>query len=282
MCKDHHILILSLPGSLAPGKSPFKFQPKILVLECVTILMLLFFVNSSSAVEAKMKPGKVFKDCPSCPSMVVIPPGSFDMGKTGSTHQVTLKQFAMGKTEVTQGQWKALMGNNPSVVGFCGDDCPVNQVSWIDAQVFIQKLSALTGKRYYLPSEAEWEYACRAGKRQEYCGSDDINTVAWYGMYSFGTIHKVARKKANAFGLYDMTGNVWEWVQDSFHPNFVGAPTDGSAWQGPGNVGRVFRGNSWIDSPPGASAAERDPLSPDRRFGDLGFRVARALADDHG
>ena len=114
-------------------------------------------------------PGTTFKDCPDCPEMVVIPAGSFEMGGTGSyeqpVHRVTLRSFSMGKTEVTQGQWRAVMGSNPSKFSNCGDTCPVEQVSWEDAKEFVSRLNAKTGKTYRLPSEAEWEYACRAGGR---------------------------------------------------------------------------------------------------------------------
>ncbi len=137
--------------------------------------------------------GYIIKDCPDCPDMVVIPAGSFNMGsdKGGDetpAHHVTIsKAFAIGKTEVTQGQWKAVMGSNPSNFANCGDDCPVEKVSWDDAKQFIQKLNSKTGKQYRLPSEAEWEYACRAGSQTEYCGGDNVDSVAWYKCSPFVT-----------------------------------------------------------------------------------------------
>lgn len=240
-------------------------------------MLLLVAVNgSAAAAESIMKPGKVFRDCPDCPEMVMIPSGSFDMGEMGSTHRVMLQRFAMGKTEVTQGQWKAIMDNNPSAFLFCGDSCPVDQVSWNDAQAFIQKLSVKTGKQYRLPSESEWEYACRAGGRQEYCGSDDVNSVAWYGIFSLGKPHPVGGKNANVFGLYDMSGNVWEWVGDSYHANFNGAPSDGSVWQGD-SAERVLRGSSWDEDPLGAGVALRNWRRPEARYKNIGFRVARTF-----
>jgi formylglycine-generating enzyme required for sulfatase activity len=232
--------------------------------------------------------GKSFKDCPDCPDMVVIPAGSFEMGLNGvetyekPQHRVSLKSFALGKTEVTQGQWKAIMGNNPSKFKACGDNCPVEQVSWDDAKQYIQKLNAKTGKQYRLPSEAEWEYACRAGGKQEYCGSDNVDSVAWYGAYatpvgnSAKTTNPVATKQANAFGLYDMSGNVWEWNEDSYHDNYNGAPTDGSVWQGDG-AKRVLRGGSWNYGPRSSRAADRDGNEPAGRFLIIGFRLARML-----
>ncbi len=216
------------------------------------------------------------RDCPDCPQLAIIPAGSFDMGETGPKHRVTLKSFALGKTEVTQGQWKAVMGNNPGNFTSCGDNCPVEQVSWNDIQVFIQKLNAKTGKQYRLPSEAEWEYACHAGGRQAYCGSDDLGSVAWHDGNSGNKTHPVAEKQANAFGLYDMSGNVWEWVEDSHHADYNGAPVDGSAWQGDG-ANRVLRGGSWIVSPRVGEEASRNWNEPGNSYYNLGFRLARTL-----
>jgi formylglycine-generating enzyme required for sulfatase activity len=227
--------------------------------------------------------GKPFRDCPDCPEMLVIPPGNFEMGSNDSdsdekpVHQVTIGAvFALGKTEVTQGQWKAIMGSNPSHFSSCGDDCPVENVSWNDAQEFIQKLNARTGKQYRLPSEAEWEYACRAGTRQQYCGSDNLDSTGWYTQNSGYSTHPASRKQANAFGLYDMTGNVWEWVEDSYHDSYNGAPADGSAWSGDG-AKRVLRGGSWYYGPQDARAAYRDGDEPAIRSNINGFRLARML-----
>src|SRR3989338_2056531 len=230
--------------------------------------MLLVFTPLQAHAKDERKPvvkekggvsvaaGKIFKDCADCPEMVVIPAGSFDMGSNVDpsempVHRVTISYaFALGKTEVTQGQWKAIMGDNPSKHINCGDNCPVEMVSWKDAQAFIQKLNDKTGKQYRLPSEAEWEYACRAGGTHLYCGGDDPDAISWYGGLatpagnSGKATNPVATKQANAFGLYDMSGNVWEWVEDSYHENYDGAPTDGSARQGD-SVLRVPRGGSW-------------------------------------
>jgi formylglycine-generating enzyme required for sulfatase activity len=225
-----------------------------------------------------------FKDCPDCPEMVAISAGNFDMGEPGETHRVTVKTFALGKTEVTQGQWKAVMGSNPSYFPQCGDDCPVEQVSWDDAQIFLKKLSDKTGKIYRLPSEAEWEYACRAGGQHEYCGSDTLDEVGWYGAHatpvgnSGKNTNPVARKQANALGLYDMSGNVWEWVEDCWNSSYAGAPADGSAWTtGECSVGRVLRGGSWGGFPQFSRAAYRFRVVATYRDFSLGFRPARML-----
>lgn len=234
------------------------------------------------------RPGEVFRDCGDCPEMVVIPAGSFDMGGSGSNespvHRVSVRSFAMGRTEVTQGQWRAVMGSNPSGFSTCGADCPVERVSWNDAQEYVRKLSAQTGKSYRLPSEAEWEYACRAGGRHEYCGGDHLDAVGWYGAHatptgnSGKTTNPVARKQANAFGLYDMSGNVWEWTEDCWNASYNGAPGDGSAWTtGECSVGRVLRGGSWYFIPQVARAAYRNRSDASNRVGSIGFRLARML-----
>jgi formylglycine-generating enzyme required for sulfatase activity len=230
--------------------------------------------------------GKTDKDCPECPEMVELPAGSFDMGSDSGeadekpVHRVTIaKPFAIGKTEVTQAQWHAVMGNDPSYFTACGDACPVEQVSWNDAQAFIQKLNAKTGKQYRLPNEAEWEYACRAGNQQEYCGSDNADSVSWSsfnsGSFFFNTPHPVATKQGNAFGLYDMSGNVWEWVEDSYHDNYTGAPVDGSAWEG-GSM-HVLRGGSWGYDQKYGRAASRSKFGPSYRYYSYGFRLAKTL-----
>ncbi len=235
---------------------------------------------------AEAEPGKVFKDCPDCPEMVEIPAGSFAMGSnTGEPdekplHSVTIAQpFAIGKTEVTQQQWHAVMGNDPSNFAGCGDSCPVEQVSWDDTQAFIKKLNAKTGKQYRLPTEAEWEYACRAGSQQEYCGSDNADNVSWNsfnsGSFLFNTPHPAATKQANAFGLYDMSGNVWEWVEDNYHDSYNGAPADGSAWLG-GSM-HVLRGGSWGYDQKFSRAAARSKFGANFRYYSYGFRLVRTL-----
>jgi len=190
----------------------------------------------------------------------------------GPQHRVTVRSFSMGSTEVTQAQWRALMDSNPSHFTACGDDCPVEGVSWDDAQKFVRRLSSQTGRVYRLPSEAEWEYACRAGSQQQYCGSDNVEDVAWF--YS-NTTHAVALKRPNAWGLYDMSGNVWEWTQDCWNDNYTGAPADGLAWNRGDCSQRVVRGGAWNYIPQYLRSAirSRDPAA--FRINYYGFRVAR-------
>jgi formylglycine-generating enzyme required for sulfatase activity len=211
---------------------------------------------------------------------VLVPAGSFMMGSTnGGTdekpvHQVTISQaFYMGKYEVTQGQWQTVMGNNPSNFKDCGGNCPVEQVSWDDAQNFINRLNESNdGFRYRLPTEAEWEYACRAGTTGDYAGN--LSEMAWYSENSGSKTYAVGGKQPNAWGLADMHGNVWEWCQDWYHETYYGAPTDGSAWLSGGEQEyRVLRGGSWGNYAEGLRSAVRDYGAPDSRVSFDGFRV---------
>ncbi|MDB9414717.1 SUMF1/EgtB/PvdO family nonheme iron enzyme [Microcystis aeruginosa] len=219
--------------------------------------------------------------------MVSLPAGEFLMGSPDSDsdasddekpqHQVKVNSFAIGKYPVTQAQYQAVMGTNPSYFNNNPQN-PVERVSWDDAQAFCQKLSQITGKTYRLPTEAEWEYACRAGTTTRYYFGDDANQLgdyAWYNGNYQNTTHPVGQKKPNAWGLYDMSGNVWEWCEDNWHNTYENAPRDGSAWIKNGNDNRsLWRGGSWYSLPSYCRSACRDYL--DRR--DLidfrgGFRV---------
>ena len=235
-------------------------------------------------VQPVPRAGQTTKDCSDCPEMVVIPAGSFEMGSNESAdeqpvHRVYVPSFLIGKTEVTQGQWKAVMGSNPSYFGSCGDDCPVERVTWNEAQVFAQRLSQKTGKQYRLPSEAEWEYAARAGSNTKWSFGDNesqLGDYAWFSANSQNKTQRVAQKKPNAFGLFDMHGNVREWTQDCWHDNYAGAPTDGSAWTTScNNNRRVLRGGFWGLYPADLRSANRDRISPDNRNFDYGLRLAR-------
>ncbi len=217
---------------------------------------------------------------------VYIPPGTFMMGspedepwrsKNETLHQVTLTRgFYMQTTQVTQGQWEAVMGNNPSHFKDEGDNCPVEKVSWDDVQEFIKKLDERERTdKYRLPTEAEWEYSCRARSRARYCFGDDkdrLSEYAWYWKNSGRKTHPVGEKKANAWGLYDMHGNVWEWCEDWYdkYPSESvtdpGGPSTGSY--------RVYRGGSWHFDAGDCRSAYRIRSSPNRRTDDLGLRLA--------
>jgi hypothetical protein len=219
----------------------------------ILLISLMTFVGSAWA----------FKDCPECPEMVEIPSGSFLMGDSSLNtvesnngtprhnnekpqHQVQIRGFAMSKYVVTQEQWIGLMGNNPSKNK--GDLLPVENISWDDAQLFVEKISQKTGKKYRLPSEAEWEYAAKAGSKDDYFWGNDrniANDFAWYISNSEGKTQLVGSKKPNQFGLYDMVGNVYQWAQDCWNSDYISAPNDGKAWETGECSLRVLRGGSW-------------------------------------
>lgn len=230
-------------------------------------------------------------------TLVWIPAGSFMMGSedneygwvqyTTPVHEVTLSGFYIGAYEVTQTQYLAVMGTNPSY--FQGtsypdsENNPMEQVSWYEAKEFCEKLSEQTGWTFTLPSDAQWEYACRAGTTTLYSFGDDdedLGDYAWWGGNSNGTggpfgTHPVGTKLPNPWGLYDMHGNVWEWCLDSWHSNYTGAPTDGRAWEPDTGSLRMIRGSGWSIDYPGIfrSAHRYYCSSPDYRSRNLGFRV---------
>jgi formylglycine-generating enzyme required for sulfatase activity len=235
-------------------------------------------------------------DTRGCPAGYVrIAPGNFTMGSptaeegrgTDETqHNVTItRAFCMKATEVTQGEWQAEMGDNPSAFPGCGSNCPVQQVSWDDAVLYANALSGREGLQecymgstftgldctgYRLPSEAEWEFAARAGTTGPSYGPLDL--VGWYSDNSGGSTQAVGLKSANSFGLYDMLGNVWEWTGDRYgtYPATVTDPTGATT-----GASRVFRGGSWNYGARYARAADRNYYTPDFRSDLLGFRLAR-------
>jgi formylglycine-generating enzyme required for sulfatase activity/uncharacterized protein YgiM (DUF1202 family) len=231
----------------------------------------------------RYRPGDTFKDCPDCPEMVVIPQGQFRMGDLSGdgannekpVHDVRINySFAVGKFEVTQAQWRAVMGDYHRP--FVSDNRPVDSVSWREAKNFIDRLSARSGKGYRFLSEAEWEYVARAGTSTKYHWGDEFSA----SKAADGTRPEpVGRYKPNAFGLDDMHGNVWEWVEDCWHGSYQGAPKDGSAWTNGGDCSRrVLRGGSWGDAPRLLRVANRSWIGTGYRFNDYGFRVARTLS----
>ena len=221
--------------------------------------------------------------------MVWVEGGTFRMGATseqGSTwdyekpvHSVTLSGYYIGKTEVTQALWEAVMGSNPSY--FKGDDQPVEQVSWDDCQVFIRKLNALTGQNFRLPTEAEWEFACRGGNNSrgfKYSGSDNIDNVAWYDGNSGGKTHPVATKSPNELGIYDMSGNVEEWCADWYGNYSSGAQTNP---KGPyDGSDRVGRGSNWLICAWYCRSSNRSRFDPASRYINLGLRLSLTPLSD--
>jgi formylglycine-generating enzyme required for sulfatase activity len=224
--------------------------------------------------------------------LAAIPGGAFTMGSPEGSgyedetprHQVLVAPFWMAKYPVTQQQWRVLMGDNP-YCRFKGDRLPVEYVSWTQAQEFCRRLAKVTGRAYQFPAEAQWEYACRAGSQAPfYCGETITTDYANYcgehifssepeGLYRHTTT-PVGSFPPNAFGLYDMAGNLWEWCADAWHPNYRGAPVTGSAWETGGDPScRVTRGGSWHEIPGHCRSAVR--VRFEAAFGDeqVGFRV---------
>ena len=218
-------------------------------------------------------------------SFVFVKGGTFNMGSNKGDedekpiHAVELNDFFIGQTEVTQAQWRAVMGNNPSFEKDCSM-CPVEKVSWIDIQSFIQKLNELSGhSAYRLPTEAEWEYAARGGSlsnRFTYAGGQEVDKVAVYNLTSIGRVQHIKKRAPNELGLYDMSGNVAEWCSDWFGPYLPNAqinpvgPVEG--------VSRVIRGGSWSVGPDKVRITYRDNYSPEVRYATLGFRLARFVS----
>ncbi|WP_283743793.1 formylglycine-generating enzyme family protein [Sideroxydans sp. CL21] len=308
------------------------------IVACCLVLMPDFAWSADTHLAAATKfsripkAGSIFHDCPDCPDMVAIPEGSFDMGSPnsensrnddeGPVHHVKLTAFAMGKTEITRGQFSTFVikskyitgdkcvalkgsrfeedsGRNWRDIGFLQTtNHPASCVSWNDAKAYTAWLSLKTGKQYRLSTEAEWEYAARGSSvtsrywgdnPDEACGYAnvaDMTAKASVPGASFWLLHNctdgyaysapVGSFKPNAFGLYDMLGNVTEWTEDSYHDSYKNAPLDGTAWQGDASR-RVLRGGSWNSSPNLVRAARRCVNKPDERFSFVGFRVARTL-----
>ena len=220
--------------------------------------------------------------------MVRVEGGSFTMGCTPEqgecaerekpAHRVRVSSFEISKYEVTQELWGAVMGENPSYFPDC-PQCPVENVSWHDVQAFLRKLNT-GGGRYRLPSEAEWEYAARGGQESrgyQHAGSNNPNAVAWHNDNSGERTHPVGQKQANEVGVYDLLGNVSEWVQDCWNDSYAGAPSDGQAWERGDCSHRVMRSSSWADSLGFSSLADRWGRRPVSRRPLLGFRLARSL-----
>lgn len=245
------------------------------------IIMVLLSIFGMTNALAEPSAGTEWTEPKTGIAFVWVPSGCFQMGGTDWSfgtplHKVCVKGFWMGKYEVTQAQYEKVVGTNPSKhISLLN---PVESVGWEDAARFSVRMSESTSTKVKLPSEAEWEYACRAGRAQgKYCGSNDnLNYLAWYDANSGHQSRPVGSLAANDWGLYDMSGNVWEWVQDCWHDSFQGAPADGSVWKGGECPTRVVRGGSWCNESSYARAGFRYGNEPEG--GECsGFRVARTL-----
>jgi formylglycine-generating enzyme required for sulfatase activity len=239
-------------------------------------LFLIVFLTSSIKIHHYINP-KI--------EVVFVQGGSFTMGCTREqsncsenerpAHKVTLNDFYIGKYEVTQAQWIAVMGENPSHFSGCSD-CPVENINWQDANTFCKKLNRITGKKYQLPTEAQWEYTARGGKKSEgniYSGSDEINDVSWYNGNSKQP-QKVGTKVANELGVYDMSGNIWEWCLDIYDENFYTKSPENNP-EGPLDANNfvVLRGGSCFDNSESCRVSKRTYSNRSRRLQDRGLRV---------
>ena len=270
---------------------------RVAVAGCVAVIPAVLLIGTVAAQDrvSGASEAEAFRDCPTCPELVVIPAGEFRMGSPasevdrredeGPQHLVTLRSFALGVKEVTFDEWEACVGGG-GCNGYRPDDAgwgrgvrPVINVSWEDARAYTSWLSETTGKEYRLPSESEWEYAARAGTTTAFFTGMRI----WWHQANFGrhfggtTPTRTFRLWPNAFGLYDVHGNVLEWVEDCWHENYVGAPSDGTAWGHGGNCRLVLRGGSWDYRPGYLRSAFRTWALAHHRADRYGFRVARTF-----
>jgi formylglycine-generating enzyme required for sulfatase activity len=254
---------------------------------CVVVVL-------SGGIECVRAPVLPFQEPTAGIEMVHVKGGCYPMGTAPGTpggpeekpaHQVCVDDFHIGKYEVTQGQWTAIMGSNPSHHKSCGGDCPVEMVSWNDVQEFIGRLNGRSGGdkgspgTYRLPTEAEWEYAARSGgKVERYSGrDDDAGSVGWYIRNAQGT-HRVGTLAPNGLGIHDMSGNVWEWTSDWYAANYYSSsPRDNPTGPSSGER-RVLRGGSFGDEAFDLRACYRNVLPPDYRSSSKGFRLVRTAA----
>ena len=261
-----------------------RWNNRVIILMMMLLTSLASFANKTFTVK-----GVSF-------TMVAVEGGTFTMGATSEqgsdaeddekpTHQVTLSSYYIGQTEVTQALWTAVMGttvsqqrdkDDPSYpLSGEGDNFPMYFISWEECQTFVSKLSELTGQKFRLPTEAEWEYACRGGNKSrgyKYSGSNDIDDVAWYWCINVETSSPVATMSPNELGIYDMTGNVCEWCQD-WYGSYSSSPQTNPTGATSGSY-RVYRGGSWGCPAGGCRSSIRIYKTPDYRYDDVGLRLA--------
>ncbi len=249
-------------------------------------------VESQPLPSTPPKPELVAQDPMADAEFVRVKGGCFEMGcglegsecsdNSKPVHEVCVREFYIGKYEVTQEEWEKVMGNNPSALKQ-GGDYPVESVSWNDTQGFIKKLNSMASRQYRLPTEAEWEYACRSrGKKEGYCGGDNVQTLAWEEGNSGAKTHARGTKAPNGLGIYDMSGNVWEWCADRYDKDYYRhSPRDNPRGPSSGSA-RVLRGGGWLNGSKDAQATNRSWDSPSSRYGTLGFRLAFTPSQDRG
>lgn len=264
----------------------------------------------TKVVKEILRPGQIWRDPYLDMEFVWVPEGCFAMGcgdwtdncseSEGPLHKICMRGFWIGRYEATQAQWKKIMGSNPSAFKGCGDGCPVETVSWEEAVEFARRFSEKAGYIFRLPTEAEWEYACRSGgKKEKYSGGNNVDNVAWYRSNSEGLTHPVGRKRPNSLGIYDMSGNVWEWCMDIYdndayskakaslnNPVYMGDKYVDIYKQGYNTTlvilkrasgYRIVRGGSWGNFATRVRCSDRIRGEPDGRRDWLGFRLVRVM-----
>lgn len=254
----------------------------------VLVLSIVFLITVSGAqqVEKANALAPAYTDPATGMEFVFVKGGCFDMGDVFGdgyknekpVHQVCVDDFFIGKYVVTQKQWRTITGNNPSFFKSCGENCPIEQVSSGEVQEYVRILNQRSGRNYRLPTEAEWEFSARSGgKKEKWAGTNDqseLGGYAWYSANSGSETHPVGLKKPNGLGLYDMTGNVWEWVADWYDEEYYGnGPKDNPRGPTHGSL-RVGRGGGWRGEPRLVRASSRGSLDPDSRSRNIGFRLA--------
>ena len=253
-----------------------KFRPVRMQMKAAYRLFCAMLLSAGAAHAQLAAP--VLRDCAECPEMVVIPAGVLTTKAANEARQFQIASFAMAKYEVTQAEWLAIMGDAPSE--FAGDQLPVETVSWRDVNAFIAKLNAKTGRLYRLPTSGEWEYAARANSSTKYFYGDDpalLDQAAWYLDNAAETTHPVGQKKPNAFGLYDVHGNVWEWTQDCTDDVATGSKRDETVAKFIRDCHRVYRGGSIANKPSSLTLTHTQSGGVGDRYFALGFRLVRSL-----
>jgi sulfatase modifying factor 1 len=255
----------------------------------VLILSLLFLITITLSMaqqgEKSDAPAPTYTDPTTGVEFVLVKGGCFDMGDVFGdgyknekpVHNVCVDDFYMGKFLVTQKQWSTVSGSNPSFFKSCGENCPVEQVSSGDVQDYLRALNRRSGKNFRLPTEAEWEFAARSGgKKEKWAGTSnesDLGAYAWYSANSGSKTHPTGLKNPNGLGLYDMTGNVWEWVADWYDEDYYSnSPKDNPRGPSHGSL-RVGRGGGWRGEPRIVRTSGRGSLDPDSRSRNIGFRL---------
>lgn len=248
------------------------------------VLGLLSVGTAYAAPKGKAEPaaGAVWTEPKTGMEFAWMPAGCFEMGGDGEKfeqpiHKVCVKGFWIGRTEVTQAQYQEVMGKNPSE--HRGGNLPVENVSWDEASDFAEEMRVITGIKVKLPTEAQWEYACRAGGAHEkYCGAGGRpERLAWYEENSGKEMHAVAQLTANEWGLYDMSGNAWEWTLDCWNKNYEGAPADGSSWKSGECDKRVLRSGTTFQDAKSVRAADRMNGGTDYKSEHTGMRLVRVM-----